>query len=342
MPSAFFKCFAIITSPVITLLLFNPACAQVFTLSDNGKYGHFDGAITTDSPAAFRAFVADSPALLGISLNSPGGTVVSALEMGNVISEHRFGTFIAEGDFCASACSILFFAGHDRLAKGQLGVHQMDDGGRASAATIQFVLADLLDAFDRFNVPWEISKQMLTTPADAMYWISPEMSVRYGLNRDLPGDASSTSVALSPPKVGASFKQFPTKVYLAGAPSAPDFSGRDKSFRGYRTRISEGVNGGANFAGHIAVVEVGCGTSCRFAFVVDLRTGEVASFPYGGEEQYEMALLYTVDSRLLKVVWADTSSYPYGPCIEQDLLIEGLEFRVLSERRFPRKDFCNG
>ena len=73
-----------------------------------------------------------------------------------------------------------------------------------------------------------------------------------------------------------------------------------------------------------------------------VRTGQVASFPYGGEDQYEMMMLYTIDSRLLKVTWADTTSWPYGPCIEQDLLLEGLEFRVLTERRVPRRDFCNG
>ena len=70
----------------------------------------------------------------------------------------------------------------------------------------------------------------------------------------------------------------------------PDFKGRDKAFANYRTRISEEMKTGPNFAGHYALVIIGCGTACRFAYVADVSTGQVYDFPYGGEENYDMDL----------------------------------------------------
>lgn len=135
------------------------------------------------------------------------------------------------------------------------------------------------------------------------------------------------------------FSQFPPEARLRGAPVAPDFGGRDADYRSMRTRIREAVAGGVSYAGHYAMVELGCGTNCRFAMVVDLRTGEVGGFPYGGEEQYKMELLYRPDSRLLKVRWLGDPSDKI--CIEQDMLIEGMDWQVLDERAVPSNDgYC--
>lgn len=135
------------------------------------------------------------------------------------------------------------------------------------------------------------------------------------------------------------FSQFPPEARLRGAPVAPDFGGRDADYRSMRTRIREAVAAGVSYAGHYAMVEAGCGTSCRFAMVVDLRTGEVGGFPYGGEENYQMTLLYRPDSRLLKVRWRDPARREV--CIEQDMLIEGMDWQVLDERAVPSNDgYC--
>ena len=136
------------------------------------------------------------------------------------------------------------------------------------------------------------------------------------------------------------FSQFPPEARLRGAPVAPDFGGRDADYRSMRTRIREAVAAGVSYAGHYAMVEAGCGTSCRFAMVVDLRTGEVGGFPYGGEENYQMTLLYRPDSRLLKVRWRDPARREV--CIEQDMLIEGMDWQVLDERTTPSDDgYCD-
>lgn len=43
----------------------------------------------------------------------------------------------------------------------------------------------------------------------------------------------------------------------------------------YRTRLSEGLKRGVNFAGHFVIVGWGCGTGCTNAGVIDTLTGKV-------------------------------------------------------------------
>jgi hypothetical protein len=79
------------------------------------------------------------------------------------------------------------------------------------------------------------------------------------------------------------------------------------------------------------MVEVGCGKSCRTAMLVDLKTGEVGGFPYGGEDNYGMQLTYAPTSRLLVARWQEGRT----TCVDSALLIEGLEWKLIDERRSP-------
>ncbi|WP_171105938.1 MULTISPECIES: hypothetical protein [unclassified Ruegeria] len=314
----------------------NPTFAQNFQVIGNGRFAEVSGPIEAYGDERFVRFLNSHPEVIGVRLNSPGGVVVSALSMAEEIFNRKLSTYVSTEHVCASACALLFFAGHDRLAEGPLGVHQIDDGGKSDASTLQFVLADQLDAFQRFDVPWTVINYMLTTPPSEMHWISENDLEELALNRDLPGDATTHSKSEPTSDVanqGYRFSDFPSKAYLSGSPSLPDFDGRDEAYRMYRTRIRDGALQGINFAGHFSMIEIGCGTSCRFAFVVDLRTGQVGDFPYGGEEQYQMKLLYSPDSTLLKVRWKGDWDRDY--CTEQDLLLEGLTWKVLAERTAP-------
>lgn len=329
---------------IIFSVISSHAWGQNYQIVGDGRFAEINGRIEADSDERFLSFLNSNPDLIGLRLNSPGGVVVSALAMAEEISRRQLSTYIGATDICASACSILFFAGHDRLVEGRLGIHQMDDGGQSNASTLQFVLADQLDAFERYGVPWSLTRQMLTTPPWDMYWITEYEISSFGLNRDLPGSALAVDIAAAPaaPDQAAtamSFADYPS-VPLSGALKLPNFGGRDADYRMYRTRIGNGAAQGVNFAGHYAMIEIGCGTSCRFAFIVDLQTGRVGSFPYGGEEQYQMGMIYLPESRLLKVRWA--ISWDSNDCIEKDMLIEGLEWQEIGERTVPATNgFCS-
>lgn len=105
---------------------------------------------------------------------------------------------------------------------------------------------------------------------------------------------------------------------------------------------------GVNFAGKFSVVEIGCGTSCRFTFAVDVSNGKVVTFPYGGKEQYQLGLGYSTDSRLMRATWREVDwvadqSKDTDTCISHDILWTGSDFKIMSERAFEIKksDHCS-
>jgi hypothetical protein len=131
-----------------------------------------------------------------------------------------------------------------------------------------------------------------------------------------PPPASSappaTEVAPAPPPTqaaaptadalrAADFAAYPAAA-MTGERHMPDFDGAQSDFATYRTRLHEGAAAGPNFAGHYAVVEIGCGAGCNDPYLVDLSTGEVVDlmdrFPDGFvrlEHHVDSALLRTTD-----------------------------------------------
>ena len=293
------------------------------------------GGIDPDSPRNFEKALTAAGNAKTVVLRSPGGVVASALDIAAIIKQRQLVTFIEERQNCASACSILFFAGEQRVALGNLGVHQMSAPGGGSLAGLQFVLADVLAAFDAFDVDDRVMQKMLRTPAEDMYYFTTEEKETWSIDR-------FAALALQP--VHPSFSDFQPETYYLGASVLPDFNGRDKKFGNYRTRIRDGVLNGVNFAGRFSVVEIGCGTHCRFALVVDVSNGKVFTFPYGGEEQYELGLIYSTDSRLMRATWKEPywtadQSKDTTTCISQDMLWSGSDFEIVSERSFEIKKF---
>ena len=144
------------------------------------------------------------------------------------------------------------------------------------------------------------------------------------------------------------FEDFRVEAVHDGKLVFPDFDARDKWARKFRTRLRSGVENGTNFAGHYALIEIGCGTSCRHAYVTDLISGKVFNFPYGGEEHYEMNLVYYPWSSLVHVQWRSQRDAVYSTegeflaqCIAQDLEWNGTNFNVLREKSFETKGYCN-
>lgn len=119
-----------------------------FTTADRGDLEWIvaDGEITADTPKDFRRFLKSTGLKRGgkweVYLNSPGGNLIGAMQLGEAIREFGFGTRIARSvldDFtsfgrnpetqapgrCYSACAFVFLAGKWRIAEGRsLGVHQ--------------------------------------------------------------------------------------------------------------------------------------------------------------------------------------------------------------------------
>ena len=118
--------------------------------------------------------------------------------------------------------------------------------------------------------------------------------------------AGANPVALLP-----KFSQFPAQG--TGGKRAPlDFASNPGS-RNFHTRISEGYDQGINFAGHLVVVEWGCGSSCQSSVVVDATNGAIHDLPTTSEGTW-----FRADSNLLVVDPVNKASR-WGPNIAEYL-----------------------
>ncbi|MBA8906464.1 hypothetical protein [Aminobacter ciceronei] len=76
------------------------------------------------------------------------------------------------------------------------------------------------------------------------------------------------------------FADYPTRTYLKGKSTLPKFTG---SVANYRTRIRDGMRSGPNYGGHFTLIEIGCGGSCIFAFLIDAGTVGSSTFRWGAK-----------------------------------------------------------
>ena len=100
------------------------------------------------------------------------------------------------------------------------------------------------------------------------------------------------------------FSQFPARKYNRGPTGRVDLS--DPHAYSYRTRLREGAQQGANFAGHYRVVTWGCGTDCETGAIIDAFTGHVVFLPSVNSYQMEHemdpdynSIVFRLDSRLI-------------------------------------------
>lgn len=101
------------------------------------------------------------------------------------------------------------------------------------------------------------------------------------------------------------FTAYPATIEMTKA-KAIDFK-KNPEARTFRTRLTEGLRGGVNFAGHYVVVGWGCGTGCISGAIVDGRTGNVfwpeqfnaLGVWYGGDSYADEPVAYKKNSRLL-------------------------------------------
>ncbi|MEO6395998.1 MAG: ATP-dependent Clp protease proteolytic subunit [Devosia sp.] len=123
-----------------------------------------------------------------VALDSPGGSVTDALEIGTLLRGKGYATSVAAGALCASSCPLIFMGGTERVASPQaaIGVHQiyaatapgslaerlqaagtaMADAQKLTAAITRYV-ADM-------GVEQEVWLHALETPPERLYYFSAD------------------------------------------------------------------------------------------------------------------------------------------------------------------------
>lgn len=157
---------------------------------------HLTGTISVGSAVRFAEEVeARGEYIETVVLDSPGGSVLDALEIGALIREKGLATKVADGSLCASSCPLVFAAGAERIAgrDAAIGVHQIYAAALSAQpldalATAGVAMSDAQAMTARITrhltdsgVDAALWLHALETPPDALYYFTVEEMERLAL-----------------------------------------------------------------------------------------------------------------------------------------------------------------
>jgi hypothetical protein len=128
------------------------------------------GGIRHGTAAAFGQALASAPGVKVVHLNSQGGRMGEAFRIHRLVKARGLTTFTAVD--CASACTVIFLAGKQRLLseKGRLGFHSASVG--ESGHVIDALNNEFRSAMLDHGAPREFVDRALSTRPDAMWYPS--------------------------------------------------------------------------------------------------------------------------------------------------------------------------
>lgn len=154
----------------------------------NGEFRKFlviKGEIRPGEAARLVDWVFMHPDIrLPIVLDSPGGSVLEAIRMSEIVKTLRVSTRVQSGGVCASACFFVWMAGANRLASGSLSVSRFGRIGlhrpflkspenSAASLAIQTNLANGVASYLAKNlVSRRLIDLMMSRPSNDIYWLT--------------------------------------------------------------------------------------------------------------------------------------------------------------------------
>jgi hypothetical protein len=132
----------------------------------------------------------------GVILNSPGGSVRDALELGRKLRAAGLNTAMRDGDICYSACPYVLAAGvsRDIPEGGSVGVHQHYFGESTilpafvAVENIQRGQGEVMGYLQEMGINPLVMQHALVTPPDEIYVLLPEELRAYGFVQEIGGD----------------------------------------------------------------------------------------------------------------------------------------------------------
>jgi len=111
-----------------------------------------------------------------IRLNSPGGNILEAVEIAQVVRQAKIATSVLSGSTCASACFIIFAAGNQRYASynAMIGVHGASDESGQETIESGAATVSMARIVRNLGVPEAIIGKMVVTPPTQMVWLGPD------------------------------------------------------------------------------------------------------------------------------------------------------------------------
>ena len=160
----------------------------VLTALDGNTY-RLEGAIDAgDAPRLIALIDAADPTPETLILQSPGGSVADALELGRHMRAKGINTQMLAGEYCYSACPYLLAAGVTRNidADASVGVHQHYFGQNTllpaafAVEDIQRGQGEVMIFLNDMGIDPLIMQHALSTPPDEIYVLVPDELTKYG------------------------------------------------------------------------------------------------------------------------------------------------------------------
>lgn len=150
------------------------------------------GPIVKGDTERLSKFVASMQArgdrVIGLLLDSPGGSLIEAETLAGKIRQSNFGVFVPPASECSSACFLLFAAAPRRLTAPDalIGIHSASENGEETTFAMGITTAMARD-LGGYGVPDAIVGKLVQTPPGRTTWL-------------LPSDLASMDVKIIPDK----------------------------------------------------------------------------------------------------------------------------------------------
>lgn len=173
----------------------NDSMAKVsITRSVKGDMLALRGTLGEGSSDSFAEFIKTSPQVKTLILNSPGGRLLEAQKIADLLKTKGLDTYVEE--HCASACTYIFLAGKDRAAtpNAKIGFHQPNFPGVHGREKEQATQA-MLNNYRQARLPEQFIERIGRTSSDDMWYPSREELLEAGVitRTSLGGEASVTA-----------------------------------------------------------------------------------------------------------------------------------------------------
>lgn len=150
---------------------------------------YMKGAIGKNDVAKLRRTISMCSTLM---IDSPGGDLGTAMQIGRMIRENEMGVTVPEGGQCASACVFIYVSGVTRINFGPVAIHRPfltnDDGSSLSSTQKKFdALGKEARQFLRFmNVRESLYEAMLAISPENSYVLGIDEMEQFGMGRTDP------------------------------------------------------------------------------------------------------------------------------------------------------------
>ena len=192
------------------------SAAEIRRIPDGGGGGmdiiQIVGPIEQDDDARFREVAASSRDAVVI-LNSEGGRILPALEIGLEAKERNFATAVPTDGLCASACALIWLAGIPRYAAetASIGFHAayLVEGGKMKEVGSANALVGAY--LNEIGLSQNAIVFVTSAPPEGMEWLTPEKGGVVGIAFDV----LAQELDVAQPSVGGSTLADPMEVALA-------------------------------------------------------------------------------------------------------------------------------